>query len=59
LDQLLPCTVGDLEAPNDAYVSPAGLLAPVGASYEDEGYLFHDGGGGGLFVMGRTTGCWR
>jgi len=59
LAQLVPCTVCDLEAPNDAYVLPARLLAPVGGSYEDEEYLFHDCVGGGLFAMGRTPGCWR
>ncbi len=40
----------------DTY-SPTGLLAPVGAFYEEEGY-FHDGGGGGLFAL-RPPGCWR
>jgi hypothetical protein len=54
LAQLGICTVGDLD--NDTYLSPAGLLAPVGSFYEDEGY-FHDGGGGGLFAL-RPPGCW-
>jgi hypothetical protein len=56
LAQLGICTVGDLD--NDTYTSPAGLLAPSGAFYDDEGYLLPDGGGGGLFAL-RPPGCWR
>jgi hypothetical protein len=55
LAQLGSCTVGDLD--NDNYLLPAGLVAPVGTFYEEEGY-FHDGGGGGLFAT-RVPGCWR
>ena len=51
----VPCTVGDLDY--DAYLSPAGLFAPAGAFYEEEGY-FHVGGGGSLVPM-RVPGCWR
>ncbi len=50
------CTVGDLD--NDNYTSPAGLPAPVGTFYDDEGHLFPDGGGGCLFAL-RPPGCWR
>ena len=56
LAQLGLCTVGDLD--NDNYTSPAGLPAPAGVFYDDEGYLFHDCGGGGLFAL-RPPGCWR
>ena len=55
LAQLGSCTVGDLD--NDNYLLPAGLVAPVGTFYEEEGY-FHVGGGGGLFAT-RVPGCWR